>query len=402
MMSDKRQGVIQAVILLILGGLSTVALTAFPSSRADFFSLILPLALSFAAMELTPLPLPRGEQFRLDAGVAVAAMLLLDPLAAGLTALAGSALGILLVRFGSTRVHDLVDVLRTGLTVYAAASIWSYAGLSSAVDPVYLASWASALGLGLVYMALDLIGWTILETRVPEARTPRSLGSLLGLLGSVYLGQISAGVAIAVVQESLGVLAILALLLLVLIMQHTFGLLLRVRAAYTMTVSALSRVAEMSQELPPGHGERVADTSARIGRALGLSPTVLERLTLAALLHDIGGVRGVPNDGANIRVAERQQASAGATLISRVNFLSSLAPVIARHASPYSEFIETQDTDGLLARIIHVASDFDCLTSDPAHDSATAVDIMKRGVGQEYDPRALEAIEALAGKRDAR
>lgn len=398
-MSERRPDFFRVAVLLLIGVPSVVALAMTPSLRMSFIPLVLPLALSFAAMELAPLPLPRGEQFRLDAGVAIAAMLLLDPLSAALTALAGSALGVLLVPSASAKRRDLLDVLRTGLTIYAVSASWNYLGLSTVVDPSSLASWARAFGLGLLYMAADLVGWTILEARVPGARTPRSLGSLLGLLGSVYLGQISAGVAIAVVQESLGVLAILSLVMLVLIMQHTFGLLLRVRSAYTMTVSALSRVAEMSQDIPPGHGQRVADLSAGIGRSLSLSPAVVERLTLAALLHDIGGVRGEPDAGRDSRTVERHQASTGATLISRVNFLSSLAPIIARHATPYSEYIETQDTDGLLARIIHVASDYDGTTDDSADQQDKAMRAMLAARGQEYDPHVVDAMLALVHKR---
>ncbi len=394
-MSRIREDFAYAVGLLLLGALCCIALVALSSSGTSFVPLVLPLAFSFAAMELAPLPLPRGEQFRLDAGVAVAAMLLLDPVSAGLTALAGSALGVLVMRFGSTKRHDLLEVLRTGVTVYVVSAVWSYAGLATTVDPAAIASWANALGLGLLYMTVDLLGWTILEARVPGARVPRSLGNLVVLLGSVYLGQISAGVAIAVVEDSLGALAILSLVMLVLIMQHTFGLLLRVKAAYTMTVSALSRVAEMSQELPPGHGERVAELCAGAGRRLGLNSASVERLTLAALLHDIGGVKGEPNASRSLQAVERHHASVGATLISRVNFLSSLAPIIARHANPYSEYIETHDTDGLLARIIHVMSDYDRMVNEAGDRPEAVVMRMAERTGEEYDPRVLGALESL-------
>lgn len=380
------------MLTLCVAGL--VLLVLLPTSRSSGILLVSSLILSFAAMELAPLPLPRGERYRLDAGVAVAAMLLLDPVTAGLVAFTGSALGASFVHWGSTRGHDIADVVRTGGSVYAVSALWSYAGLATGVEPALLSSWANALGLGLVYMTVDLVGWTTLESRMPGSRITRSLGSLLALLGSLYLGHISAGVAMAVVERSLGVLAILSLVMLILIMQHTFGLLLRVRAAYTMTVSALSRVAEMSQDSTPGHGERVAETAAALGRTMGLSSAGLERLTLAALLHDIGGIRDEPVASRSARAAERQKASIGATLLSRVNFLSSLAPIIARHANPYAEYIETHDTDGLMARVVHVASDFDRLTTDEGCDHREAFERLNRLRGREYEPRILDALEA--------
>lgn len=394
-MSDTRSGRAYSVILLLFVGFGVAALAVSPLDQARGPLLVFALALSFVAMEMAPLPLPRGEQYRLDAGVAVAAMLLLNPVSAGLTALVGSALGVSLVCVGSVKRRDVADVVRTGATVCLAATVWEYAGLSASVDPTSLASWANAFGLGLLYMMIDLVGWTVVRTRTSGSGMPRSLGNLFGLLGSLYLGHISAGVAVAVVENSLGPLAIVSLVLLMLIMQHTFGLLLRVRAAYTMTVSALSKVAEMSQGMQPGHGERVADMSASVGRFLGLSASVIERLTLAALLHDIGGVREEPISHRAHRAHEKHQASAGATLMSRVNFLSSLAPVIARHANPYCDFIDTNDTDGLLARIIHVVSDFDRIISESAGRAESVLQMMAQGKGTEYDPRVLDALEAI-------
>src|SRR5688572_16357097 len=57
---------------------------------------------------------------------------------------------------------------------------------------------------------------------------------------------------------------------------------------------ALAAALEAKDPATMRHCERVAELSAPIGRELGLEPGLLDRLVLAAALHDVGKI-GLPN-----------------------------------------------------------------------------------------------------------
>src|SRR5919199_505662 len=59
-------------------------------------------------------------------------------------------------------------------------------------------------------------------------------------------------------------------------------------------VRAIAEALEAKDEHINGHARRVRGYAAGIGRRLGLEPAALERLTLAAFLHDIGKI-GTPD-----------------------------------------------------------------------------------------------------------
>src|ERR1700759_2902145 len=58
--------------------------------------------------------------------------------------------------------------------------------------------------------------------------------------------------------------------------------------SYTRVARSVARAVDAKDNYTSGHCERVAEYSWRIGKELGLSAADLDRLKLAALLHDIG------------------------------------------------------------------------------------------------------------------
>jgi K+-sensing histidine kinase KdpD len=60
-------------------------------------------------------------------------------------------------------------------------------------------------------------------------------------------------------------------------------------------LAALQSALGFRHEVSRGHGKRVAELSVRLGRALQLDAERLDRLRLAALVHDLGKI-GLPDD----------------------------------------------------------------------------------------------------------
>ena len=81
--------------------------------------------------------------------------------------------------------------------------------------------------------------------------------------------------------------ALLPVLPLLLLIRQSYAMLLEIRETYHTTFSVLIDVAESPEPGRAGHSERVAEIARSIGAKCGLTTQELERLSYAALLHDI-------------------------------------------------------------------------------------------------------------------
>lgn len=382
--------------LLVLVSLSGWSLWGALDAGADSYGTLAMLVVSFAALELVPLMLPRGELFRMSGGVSSAALALVAPPTAVASFLMGATLGQLLKTQGGPALGQVEDLARRGALLAAVAAAYALTTANRALSAVDPQSVATAFAAGCAYLMLDMWSYVVLAPPVAGDPTARATLGLVRLLGSVYLGQVSVGVVLALVHPRLGVLAFVILVILMLIMQHTSGLLLKVRGAYMKTVGALVRLAEAQRPHAEGHAERVASLAAAMGRTLGLGQDALERLTLAALLHDIGMV--ALGEDAETYDPEAV-ANAGVTLVSKVSFLTSLGPVILRQSETYFPGPLGDDVDVLLARILRVASDFDDALHTRGH--AAALEEIESEQGILYDPRVVAVLhDCVRGAQD--
>ncbi|MDZ4179928.1 MAG: HD domain-containing protein, partial [Coriobacteriia bacterium] len=210
---------------------------------------------------------------------------------------------------------------------------------------------------GLVYAAVDLVGFVApRHNRASGSSGAVAFVTLVRLLGGLYLGQISLGLVLATVYSVLGLLALPILVVLMLLMQHSFALLLRIRESYVRTVTALAHLPEMQLNRNCGHSERVSELAVLVGRQVGLSGRKLERLALAALLHDIGRIAV---DGFESQQNRDESAFAvsegGARILEKITFLAEVAPVLRAQA----QLPDKDDEDGTMGLIISMCSDWD-------------------------------------------
>lgn len=176
-------------------------------------------------------------------------------------------------------------------------------------------------------------------------------------------------------------------------------------------VYALAATVDARSPYTSGHSNRVAIVASVIGRAIGLSPEEMERLTTASLLHDIGKL-GVPDlilrkpetlTRDERRVIEKHAAE-GAKILSHVSELAALAPVVRHHHEWYNGEGYPQGLKGedipLLSRIITVADSYDTMVTPLPHRQAMthedALDELRRYAGVQFDPDLVEAFAESA------
>jgi putative nucleotidyltransferase with HDIG domain len=155
------------------------------------------------------------------------------------------------------------------------------------------------------------------------------------------------------------------------------------------------------------HSERVSKYAVVIGRGLGLLPEELERLRLAALLHDIGkiavnmAILSKPKKLERHEMATvRNHTELGQEFLLSVPGLERYAQVARSHherwdGTGYPDGLRDQDIS-LSARIVALADAFDVMTRGRAYsESKTPCDIANALIlerGKHFDPRVVDAL----------
>jgi two-component system, cell cycle response regulator len=160
------------------------------------------------------------------------------------------------------------------------------------------------------------------------------------------------------------------------------------------------------------HGDSVAELSGRVGTALGISGGELEALRRAAELHDIGKVaipdavleKPGPLSDDEWRFM-RQHTVLGERILSAAESLAPLGRIVrATHerwdGDGYPDGIAGEEIP-LAARVIFACDAYDAMTTDRpyaiARPPSEVVAELRSCAGTQFDPRVVEALEAVVG-----
>jgi HD-GYP domain-containing protein (c-di-GMP phosphodiesterase class II) len=187
------------------------------------------------------------------------------------------------------------------------------------------------------------------------------------------------------------------------------------RELFLGSIRMLAAAIDEKDPYTRGHSGRVAKYSIIIGDGLGLTAEDLDRLRIAALLHDVGKI------GVDDRVLKKpgkltdeefelmkQHTVKGANIMRPVSQLKDMLPGIELHH-------ERMDGQGypyglsgeqipIMARIIAVADTFDAITTNRPYQSAMdleyALERIRSLAITRFDPKVVEALEsAIHGGR---
>lgn len=157
-----------------------------------------------------------------------------------------------------------------------------------------------------------------------------------------------------------------------------------------------------------GHSRRVAHYSRIIGRALALSGRQIDRIGIAALLHDVGKIHEVfapilrkpghltPDEAAIMQTHPVKSAD----LVENISQLKDVVAPIRHHhenwdGSGYPDGLSGEDIP-LAARIIMFADTIDAMTSDRPYRSALGeADVRSEFVklrGRQFDPAICDRL----------
>ena len=165
-------------------------------------------------------------------------------------------------------------------------------------------------------------------------------------------------------------------------------------------IFALAAAAEAKDHLSQRHPKRVANTSWRLGKRLGLQESDLVALYRGGLIHDIGKI-GVPDEillkPGPLNTEEERQMREHVVIGERmVKPYPSAADLLCIVRSHHERFDGGGYPDGLaghkiplLARIVSICDAYDALASDRPYrarlNSTDAIETLMRGAGQQWD-----------------
>src|SRR5438445_447794 len=181
------------------------------------------------------------------------------------------------------------------------------------------------------------------------------------------------------------------------------------RELFIGSIRMLAAAIDEKDPYTRGHSGRVAKYSTLIGQELGLSTEELDKLRIAALLHDVGKI------GVEDRVLKKpgsltpeefglmkQHTVKGANIMRPVSQLKEMLPGIDLHhehmdGRGYPYGLQGQQIP-LMARIIGVADTLDAMTTNRPYQNAIELDFaltkIKSLAGTKFDPIIVTALDA--------
>ena len=187
------------------------------------------------------------------------------------------------------------------------------------------------------------------------------------------------------------------------------------RELFIGSIRMLAAAIDEKDPYTRGHSGRVAKYSTLIGQELGLTREELDKLRIAALLHDVGKI------GVEDRVLKKpgsltpeefglmkQHTVKGANIMRPVSQLKEMLPGIELHhehmdGRGYPYGLQGQQIP-MMARIIGVADTLDAMTTNRPYQTAMeldyAMDRIRALTGSKFDAVVVTALESAvnAGK----
>jgi putative nucleotidyltransferase with HDIG domain len=185
------------------------------------------------------------------------------------------------------------------------------------------------------------------------------------------------------------------------------------RENYFRTVQALVAAVEAKDPYTRWHSTNVAKYAVAIARDLGMSPTQLEEIHIAAILHDVGKIgisELIISKPARLSREEfdimKEHPSHGIRILEPIGFSSTIINAISQHHERYDGKGYPRGLSGetitLPARVLNVADTIDAMVSErPYRGTISSQGVLlelERESGRQFDPKVAGSARRLIDK----
>ncbi|HVW25911.1 MAG TPA: HD domain-containing phosphohydrolase [Polyangiaceae bacterium] len=184
------------------------------------------------------------------------------------------------------------------------------------------------------------------------------------------------------------------------------------QATFQQTIESLARTIDRMDRYTAGHSERVARYAVALAVWMGATPSMVEIVRQAALMHDIGKIGCVMNLNKPGKLTQdeyeifKKHPTYGREILDPIRFLEPVIPGVHLHHERWDGRGYPLGLKGegipLLARIISIADTYDAMTSDRAYrlklPHEVSVNEILRCSGSQFDPDvAAEFTDRIDG-----
>lgn len=181
-------------------------------------------------------------------------------------------------------------------------------------------------------------------------------------------------------------------------------------------IVTVSSIIDARDRATYGHSQQVANYAVALAEELGIAPADVQRIRIAALLHDLGKV-GIPEailqKPAKLTPEEyeivKQHSDIGGQILAETEELTDVAQMVREHHEFFNGKGYPSGKAGeeitIGARIIAVADTLDSIISDRPYSRArplpVALEEFQRCTGSQFDPQVVDALMRLADLRES-
>jgi len=185
------------------------------------------------------------------------------------------------------------------------------------------------------------------------------------------------------------------------------------RYLFMDSIEMIAAAVDAKDPYTKGHSGRVASYSVILARELGLPDEEVDKIRVAAILHDVGKIgiedRVLKKPGVltneEFEIMKRHTVM-GYEIVRQVKQLTEMLPGIRWHHEAlngrgYPDGVRGDELP-LMVRIIAVADTFDAITTDRPYQVGSefpkAVEILRKHAGSKYDPIVVDALDSAYAK----
>jgi len=341
--------------------------------------------LAILLLDSFDISLPRGDSIGVSGALSAAAVILIGPMWAAVICM-GSVLITHLARHG-TEVHRRL----IGAVIARSAALFAGAltALVLSLNPVLYRSLLDAALVPAAFLMTELVAAQF----VAAVGTGRPFGRLLRgnlrVQAPLLIAQWSASVLLLITFEGMGAWSLIPVVALLFLMRQSYAMLLDIRELYRTTVEVLVEAAEGQDSRRLGHAERTAAVARAIAMRVGLAANQVERISYAALLHDVDAI-GSPLELGILDKGHETSFAGGASsaVFEGVHFFDDVLPIIRVCDGDSNSEIPPSESDLLAGLIVALASDA---------DAAEHADVAASHAGSSIDrvaPRASATMKS--------